>query len=224
MLYGSIRCTLDLPVISSGLKALSIQCTLVWEDLPVLWQPWSYRLQSDPNSVCRHTPVLTRCSYTLVTNSCDILLIHHHVLFCATSLPLPSTMAWRTAQPEEGPPVRFLRCLDLPVVAGHEGTPTTSSNQHAWWPDHMEMLAYYWPFEKGIHWSLVNSHNKQPVMWSFNFFFLLVLTSCWINSWHASDFMGHQVKGAMRFGTFKSIDFKKNWYVKVPVVLRSLML
>ena len=24
-------------------------------------------------------------------------------------------------------------------------------------------------------------------------------------------------KGAMRFGTFKSIDFKKNWYVKVPV-------
>ena len=31
-------------------------------------------------------------------------------------------------------------------------------------------------------------------------------------------------KGAMRFGTFKSIDFKKNWYVKVPVVPRSLML
>ena len=33
-----------------------------------------------------------------------------------------------------------------------------------------------------------------------------------------------QLKGAMRFGTFKSIDFKKNWYVKVPVVPRSLML
>ena len=32
------------------------------------------------------------------------------------------------------------------------------------------------------------------------------------------------VKGAVRFGTFKSIDFKKNWYVKVPVVPRSLML
>ena len=31
-------------------------------------------------------------------------------------------------------------------------------------------------------------------------------------------------KGAMRFGTFKSIDFKKTWYVKVPVVPRSLML
>ena len=30
--------------------------------------------------------------------------------------------------------------------------------------------------------------------------------------------------GAVRFGTFKSIDFKKNWYVKVPVVPRSLML
>ena len=32
------------------------------------------------------------------------------------------------------------------------------------------------------------------------------------------------IKGAMRFGTFKSIDFKKNWYVKVPVVPRNLML
>ena len=32
------------------------------------------------------------------------------------------------------------------------------------------------------------------------------------------------LKGAVRFGTFKSIDFKKNWYVKVPVVPRSLML
>ena len=30
--------------------------------------------------------------------------------------------------------------------------------------------------------------------------------------------------GAMRFGTFKSIDFKKNLYVKVPVVPRSLVL
>ena len=34
----------------------------------------------------------------------------------------------------------------------------------------------------------------------------------------------HDLKGAMRFGTFKSIDFKKNWYVKVPVVPCSLML
>ena len=34
---------------------------------------------------------------------------------------------------------------------------------------------------------------------------------------------GH-FKGAMRFGTFESIDFKKNWYVEVPVVPRSLML
>ena len=33
-----------------------------------------------------------------------------------------------------------------------------------------------------------------------------------------------EIKGAMRFGTFKSIDFKKNWYIKVPVVPRSLML
>ena len=33
-----------------------------------------------------------------------------------------------------------------------------------------------------------------------------------------------KLKGAMRFGTFKSIDFKKNWYVKVPVVPHSLML
>ena len=32
------------------------------------------------------------------------------------------------------------------------------------------------------------------------------------------------VKGAMRFGTFKSIDFKQNWYVEVPVVPSSLML
>ena len=28
----------------------------------------------------------------------------------------------------------------------------------------------------------------------------------------------------MRFGTFKSIDLKKNWYIKDPVVPRSLML
>ena len=34
----------------------------------------------------------------------------------------------------------------------------------------------------------------------------------------------HGFKGAMKFGTFKAIDFKKNWYVKVPVVPRSLML
>ena len=31
-------------------------------------------------------------------------------------------------------------------------------------------------------------------------------------------------KGAMSFDTFNSIDFKKNWYVKVPVVPRNLML
>ena len=37
-------------------------------------------------------------------------------------------------------------------------------------------------------------------------------------------FYEDSLKGAMRFGTFKSIDFKKNWYVKVPVVPRSLML
>ena len=33
-----------------------------------------------------------------------------------------------------------------------------------------------------------------------------------------------RIKGAMRFGTFKSIDFKEKWYVKAPVVPRSLML
>ena len=32
------------------------------------------------------------------------------------------------------------------------------------------------------------------------------------------------LKGAMGFGTFKPIDFNKNWYVKVPVVPRSLVL
>ena len=34
----------------------------------------------------------------------------------------------------------------------------------------------------------------------------------------------YPIKGAMRFGTFKSIDFKKNWYVKIPVIPRSLIL
>ena len=34
----------------------------------------------------------------------------------------------------------------------------------------------------------------------------------------------YPLKEAMKFGTFKSIDFKKKWYIKVPVVPRSLML
>ena len=37
---------------------------------------------------------------------------------------------------------------------------------------------------------------------------------------YALDTEKSAFKGTMRFGTFKSIDFKKNWYVKV----RSLML
>ena len=37
-------------------------------------------------------------------------------------------------------------------------------------------------------------------------------------------YIQYQFKGAVKYGTFKSIDFKKNWYVKVPVVPRSLML
>ena len=32
------------------------------------------------------------------------------------------------------------------------------------------------------------------------------------------------VKGAVRYGTLKFIDFKKKWYTKVPVVPRSFML
>ena len=27
---------------------------------------------------------------------------------------------------------------------------------------------YYWPFARGIHWSLVDSLSKRPVMWSFD--------------------------------------------------------
>ena len=42
--------------------------------------------------------------------------------------------------------------------------------------------------------------------------------SCEIALGWWSLYLTDEFKGAMRFGTFKSIDFKKNWYVKVPVV------
>ena len=34
----------------------------------------------------------------------------------------------------------------------------------------------------------------------------------------------HWLKGAVRYETFKFIDFQKNWYIKVPGVPRSWML
>ena len=76
--------------------------------------------------------------------------------------------------------------------------------------------------------SLVNKLNiKLPldlfwVWWVIAIGSLLSLVSC--EEFYLQIAEGYQVKGAMRFGTFKSIDFKKNWYVKVPVVPRSLML
>ena len=53
----------------------------------------------------------------------------------------------------------------------------------------------------------------------------LMLNCIVILEWLANfNLIYWKVKGAMRFGTFKSIDFKKNWNDKVPVVPRSLML
>ena len=45
-------------------------------------------------------------------------------------------------------------------------------------------------------------------------------TDRWLQGYH----LRRTLKGAMRFGTLRSIDFNKKWYVKVPVVPRSLML
>ena len=51
---------------------------------------------------------------------------------------------------------------------------------------------------------------------------LYIMSVAWVASWN--PFYPVALKGAVRHGTFKFIDFKKNWYIKVPVVLCSLML
>ena len=52
----------------------------------------------------------------------------------------------------------------------------------------------------------------------------ITITRLTFNSkWDQYYWLNKPLKGAMRFGTFKSIDFKKNWYIKVQVVPRSLM-
>ena len=62
-----------------------------------------------------------------------------------------------------------------------------------------------------------NVYFVTDVVW-FLYICILARKIIWAKS-HESG-----IKGAVRFGTLKSIDFKKKWYVKVPVVPRSLML
>ena len=42
-----------------------------------------------------------------------------------------------------------------------------------------------------------------------------------MTKYHNASLRSMKLRGAMRFGTFKSVDFKKNWYTKVPVVPRT---
>ena len=68
---------------------------------------------------------------------------------------------------------------------------------------------------------LINHNNLYTVPTQENI--QIISSHTLLDEWQPTN-TGIKVKGAMRFGTFKSIDFKKNWYVKVPMVPRSLML
>ena len=44
-------------------------------------------------------------------------------------------------------------------------------------------LLHYWPFVRGIHWSLISGFPSQsPVMWRLMFSLLLVWASCWTDN------------------------------------------
>ena len=64
----------------------------------------------------------------------------------------------------------------------------------------------------GYQWCLMHADDLDESLWQF-----MSMSLCPADTQRS-------IKGALLFGTFKSIDFKKNWYVKVPVVPRSLML
>ena len=43
----------------------------------------------------------------------------------------------------------------------------------------------YWPFVRGIHWSLVDSLHKDQWRWALIFSLMCTWTNCWTNSWKA---------------------------------------
>ena len=50
---------------------------------------------------------------------------------------------------------------------------------------------HYWPFVRGIYGSLVDPPHKEPVMQTFDDFFVVSRTNCWTRSWVAHDMICH---------------------------------
>ena len=49
----------------------------------------------------------------------------------------------------------------------------------------------YWPFVRGIHWSLVNSHHKGQWLGALMFVLIWAWTHSWVNNWAADDLRYH---------------------------------
>ena len=71
------------------------------------------------------------------------------------------------------------------------------------WCHGIEMLPSYWPSERGIHWSLVDSLHKGPVIQSFDVFF---------NSQIASDLRHHDPHVACVTVMYDNL-WHKPWYI-----------
>ena len=51
-----------------------------------------------------------------------------------------------------------------------------------WWDHNMGTLPHFWPFVRRNHQFLVNSPNKESMMWRFDVFFVVSLQNCWKKS------------------------------------------
>ena len=68
-------------------------------------------------------------------------------------------------------------------------------------------LPYCWPFVRGIHWSPAYSPHEEPVLWSFDVYFVVSLdklftllsawTNCWTNNQVASDLRSTHVSSLL---------------------------
>ena len=74
---------------------------------------------------------------------------------------------------------------------------------------------HYWPFVRGIHWSLVVSSHKGRPMLNYDYSLLFALTSCWTNSQVACDLRYHDIHVILsrRHGSGTTAEILKNMYL-----------
>ena len=67
-------------------------------------------------------------------------------------------------------------------------------NSNSWWRHQMETFPRYWPFVRGIHWSLVNSPHKGQWHGALGCSLICARTNGWAKNRDAGDLSRHRAQ------------------------------